>query len=78
MYKYFRHQPAIELQGCSFAAAVLFGGCALPRGQGPPFSNWCQSKMNGSHMDIGSSQLTNPVSYCSVPALLNLSSNIYK
>ena len=24
MYKYLRHQPATELQGCSRAAAVLF------------------------------------------------------
>ena len=24
MYKYFRHQPAMELQGCSLAVAVLF------------------------------------------------------
>ena len=23
MYRYFRHQPATELQGCSLAAAVL-------------------------------------------------------
>ena len=24
MYKYFRHQPATELQGCSLAVEVLF------------------------------------------------------